>query len=131
MKRRYVHRWAIWLLPLLLLRAFVPAGFMLAADSSGLSLVFCTTTTTLSEPEITEHSHHHHGGEQSNVDSSDPEEQSALCPFALAGTACSFEIAFLAGAIEAPAYDPPLDSSLPSSTGPLRADRIRGPPHLA
>lgn len=144
MKRRHLHRWAIWLLPLLLLRAFVPTGFMLTADASGLSLVICSGTTTLADastPEQSVHGHHDHHQHGLGHDAGQPDEpesagspqheQSALCPFAVAGLACSQDIAFLADTIEASAYELPADCPPPISAGPRRADQIRGPPFLA
>ena len=41
MNRRVVHRYALWLLPLLAVRALIPIGFMLSVGSHGLELTFC------------------------------------------------------------------------------------------
>jgi hypothetical protein len=41
MTRRLFRTWAIWLLPLLVAKLFVPVGFMLALDANGLHFVFC------------------------------------------------------------------------------------------
>ena len=42
MNRRLFRKWARWLLPLLVARAFLPVGFMLATtQADGLQLAFC------------------------------------------------------------------------------------------
>src|ERR1044072_9740503 len=42
MNRRLYRKWARWLLPLLVARAFLPVGFMLAtSQADGLQLAFC------------------------------------------------------------------------------------------
>ena len=41
MNRRLFRKWARWLLPLLVARAFLPVGFMLATQADGLELAFC------------------------------------------------------------------------------------------
>lgn len=134
MNRRRVHRWVMWLLPLLLLRAFVPVGFMVSADASGLQLVICSVTTQRA-PSSTEHAahHHHHADDGANADSAkaSSDDRSALCPFAVAASACAHEIAFGAASAEPVDHAPRIEPLLVGASGPIRADRIRGPPVLA
>ena len=83
MKPRTLQRWILWLLPLMLLRAFVPAGFMLSAHAGELSVVFCSSVrapassndgpsapwseSRSGEPTATARSlHHEHGHNQTN-----------------------------------------------------------------
>jgi hypothetical protein len=134
MNRRHVHRWVMWLLPLLLLRAFVPVGFMVSADASGLQLVICPVTTQFA-PAATEHAahHHHHADDGANAASAatSSDERSALCPFAVAGSACTHEIAFAATSSQPVAHEQRTEPLVLGASGPIRADRIRGPPILA
>lgn len=135
MKRRYIHRWAIWLLPLLLVRAFVPVGFMVSASVDGLALIVCSGAQR-SQPEPMAHTAnphaghaaaHHHEGSQQEQDAT-----SAPCPFALIGSACAHPIPQLASSSpNDTSYAIPVDSLPYSDLGPIRADRIRGPPALS
>jgi hypothetical protein len=134
MKRRLFQRWTIWLLPLLLARAFVPTGFMLSAHAGELSLVFCSSVANDAE-QFSEHAEHHHRSSQAVEDeeanSVSSEGGVIACPFALAGGAPSAEIASF---VEHPEPIRYLSSFAPlsfASIGPQRADRIRGPPHLS
>lgn len=49
MNRGLFKRWARWLLPLLVLRVCLPAGFMLSAHAGSLELVFCPSQTVLAQ----------------------------------------------------------------------------------
>jgi hypothetical protein len=132
MNRRHVHRWTTWLLPLLLLRAFVPVGFMVSADASGLQLVICSVTTQLASPSDDHTAHHHHAdGANSESAGASSDERSALCPFAVAASACTHEIAFAATSPQPVAHEQQTESLLAGASGPIRTDRIRGPPILA
>ncbi len=149
MKRRVLHRWAMWLLPLLLVRALVPVGFMLSAHGGELSVVFCSGTLASATQELSQRSaqqqahhgahpqahqsehHHHSGGPEHIGNSSAPESGDAnSCPFALAGSAPGQEIAFFVGEFSSPNHDEIFDAASFASAGPHRADRIRGPPVL-
>jgi hypothetical protein len=149
MNRSRVRNWTLWLLPLLVARAFLPVGFMLSANADGLQLVFCagqaptpvqalnTDATTAHAGHGVDHAQHHqmqhaqsaadehathHGGSQL-----DPP-----CPYAIAAVAIAADIpplapeslSFTNEAIEQRAQ-------WFASAGPVRADRIRGPPSLS
>jgi hypothetical protein len=133
MNRRRVHRWVLWLLPLLLLRAVVPVGFMVSADASGLQLVICSGTTQLANAAENHAAHHHHHADGANAESAaaSSDERSALCPFALAASSSTHEIAFAATSPQPVAHEQPTESLLAGASGPIRADCIRGPPILA
>jgi hypothetical protein len=154
MKPRTLQRWILWLLPLMLLRAFVPAGFMLAAHSGELSVVFCSSVrapaTSSSEREHPSvepaaHSHHHeqshhqvdlgvftgehqlHHG-QPNDGAEHKASGANSCPYALVAATPASQIEFF---LDQPASEPSQDwfGALPfSSFGPQRTQSIRGPP---
>lgn len=156
MKPRTLHRWILWLLPLMLLRAFVPAGFMLAAHSGELSVVFCSSVRAPAtssnerehpsgEPAATAHSHHYEQSpHQANSDAptgehqlhhgqqSDGSEHNASgansCPYALIAATPAGQIEFFLGQPASEA-SPHRFTALPfSSFGPQRTESIRGPP---
>lgn len=133
MSRRVAHRWLTWLLPLLALRAFVPAGFMLGASGDDLQLMLCSGTAAIAtqnhaSPDGTSHAHHaeqnsthDHGGGKVH--------ENSICPFAAASSAgvpmpASAPVAFMFEPLEHFAFfaDPELRSA------PVLIDRIRGPP---
>jgi len=143
MSARHSHRWLAWLLPMFMLRAFVPAGFMLSWSDAGLQLVICSgsgpmtklgqvpasDSFTESVTEAGQHQQHgavHADGAQHHHSQAD---SATLCPFAAAGTSGalpSFEatVAFfatLANEVRAPA-------NLQLPVAPVLIDRIRGPP---
>ena len=135
MKTRW-QRWIVWLLPFLVARALVPAGFMLSVGDSGLDLTFCPTVA--SATEVAAASHHggaHHAAEWR--DAGEPQQHSdhyqasdtGVCPFGVVGGACtvtSFHVAdfqLASGANLLPAYTAP-----PDANRLIRTDRIRGPP---
>jgi hypothetical protein len=126
MNRRLFSKWARWLLPLLVARAFLPVGFMLSASQAdGLQLVFCPDQVTVVEG----HSAGHHGA--------DADQHAG----AHAVTQCPFAVAAVAAVIDIPHLDPVAPQAtgqfLPERTvavpltGPQRADRIRGPPSFS
>lgn len=128
MSARRKQLWLAWLLPLLVLRAFVPAGFMLSWSGNDLQIVLCSgmgpATPSVSDrvAQGGEHHHHHDGGE-SKI------HENSLCPFAAAGFAGAAQpefipdLALLAGE-ERPGFltDPTRRSTRVAS------HRIRGPP---
>lgn len=130
MKRPLFQRWAIWLLPLLLVRAIVPAGFMLSAHAGELSLAFCSGFVTAAQRSTEDSAHQHHASHSSDASDSGTESSNAgtsACPFAASGTAASFELPHFIAQLE-PLYERPSSASLLASSGPQRAERIRGPP---
>jgi hypothetical protein len=154
MKLRTLQRWILWLLPLMLLRAFVPAGFMVAAHSGELSLVFCSSVLAPSQPsghsisqavELAPADHRNHA-EHHSVQSSAPSpehqthdgsqtespEHSAnganSCPFALTTVTPAAEIEFFIGQPASDSYQQRFSALPATSYGPQRAESIRGPP---
>jgi hypothetical protein len=127
MNRRLYRKWARWLLPLLVARAFLPVGFMLATtQADGLQLAFCPDQGAV----IQGHgpgAHDHEGSQHTGA--------------AHAVTQCPFAVAAVAAVIDVPHLDPvavqAAEQVLPERTvavplaGPQRADRIRGPPSLS
>lgn len=121
MSTRHTHRWLAWLLPLVLLRACVPVGFMLAWSEQGLQVVLCSGMGPLAARHASHHAanQHEHAGAH----------EASPCPFA---------VAQLGGAL--PALSAAVALILPSSqpcerlaarevvTDSLHLDRIRGPP---
>lgn len=70
------------LLPAILFRALIPAGFMPAIDSDGaLRLQFCPGADLAVADTRPAHAHHHHG---SSGDSGTAGHGQLLCPFAAA-----------------------------------------------
>jgi hypothetical protein len=135
MKRRLLQRWAIWLLPLLLARAFVPAGFMLSAQAGELSLIFCSGIASTAAPQVSKHAaHQHHAGHATEDGSASGTEAGSdgfsSCPFAVAGAAPTLDLPHVVGHLAAIEHEESFAPLLFSSAGPARADRIRGPPTL-
>ena len=139
-KRRDLKLLAL-LLPLFVVRSFVPTGFMLSLDGGMLSLVFCPSQISLpsvlgndgAHETYLAHDHEgadhgHHGGDE--ADSSSAHQDQQTCPFAFAaaaplGIAQNF-------ALEPPhseAISGPPDSAIRSAVS--RAHPIRGPPSLS
>lgn len=132
MNRRLFRKWARWLLPLLVARAFLPVGFMLATtQADGLHLAFCPDQVTVIQGHAAGHdgpaAHHGDDGTQHSG--------------AHAVTQCPFAVAAVAAVIDVPHFEPvalqAAEQVLPERTvavplaGPQRADRIRGPPSLS
>jgi hypothetical protein len=122
MNRRLFKKWARWLLPLLVARAFLPIGFMLATtQTDGLQLGFCSDQAPIVQG-LHDHAGSHHGGGHL-----DPP-----CPFAVAAVAAVIDIPHLA-----PVAAQATEQFLPERVvavrlaGPQRVDRIRGPPALS
>lgn len=139
MNRRFAKLLTLWMVPLLLARALIPTGFMLAADANGLSLVFCSGSMPAPPAVQDEHAGHaghaahaEHGGHHSGHESGGMQHESAPCPFSLAASGAladitpSTDVAFIVVAASVELFSSPAVSA-----GPLRADRIRGPPVLA
>jgi len=134
MNRRLFRKWARWLLPLLVARAFLPVGFMLATtQADGLQLAFCPDQAPIVQGlhDATQLSsvggHADHGGPHHNGSHLDPP-----CPFAVAAAAAVIDIPHLApvAAQAAEQILPERVVAVPLA-GPQRTDRIRGPPSLS
>jgi hypothetical protein len=127
MSARRNHRWLVWLLPLLVLRAFVPAGFMLSWSGNDLQIVLCSgtgpATPLASEHIASDSAHHHHEGGESKI------HENSLCPFAAAGFANVTQLEFvsilalLVGQDRFGFFTDPAPRSAQVAT-----HRIRGPP---
>lgn len=150
MNRRFFKSLTLWILPLLVARALIPAGFMLSAGADGLDLMFCSgsmqMSAALQQPagDHSEHAGHagHHDAAQHSGDGSShsgshhgdaasggSSQDSAPCPFSLAASAASVDVPYLAAAALVPSDEIVAFISVPAaSVGPLGTDRIRGPP---
>lgn len=143
------HRWIAWLLPLFILRAIVPLGFMWAPASDGPQIVLCSGVggntaaqlAMLSAPDGASdaHAHHHEHaqphaaghGQHEQQDHESSHHQSPLCPFAAAG------LSFVAGLSQVlPVLDASAGAPIASyetfrlDQGSIDLFRIRGPPSL-
>jgi hypothetical protein len=136
MRRRHLNLLSLWILPLLLARALIPAGFMLSVDAGGLQLIFCPAGVVQpfgSQPQ--EHAVHHEGmnhadAAQDSAPSHD--DDNAPCPFSLVASTVSCEVPYLhaaAGNLSDERFE--FISAPTFRVGPVRTDRIRGPPALA
>jgi hypothetical protein len=135
MNRRLFRKWARWLLPLLVARAFLPVGFMLAADSDGLQLAFCPDQAPIVQSlDRAAAEHNDHAGHDGH--STDQQHAGAHLD-----SPCAFAVAALAAVIDVPYLEPVASQAaeqvLPERVvavplaGPQRLDRIRGPPLLS
>jgi hypothetical protein len=132
MNRRLFRKWTRWLLPLLVARAFLPVGFMLATQADGLQLAFCPDQGAIVQG--VDHGAMAHGGhlaghaghQQHNAHLDPP------CPFAVAAVAANIDVPHLdtAALLAAEPFVPERSVAVPLA-GPQRTDRIRGPPSLS
>lgn len=147
MNRRFFKSLTLWIVPLLLARAMIPAGFMLSAGADGLDLMFCPGSMQMSAApsqhagDHGEHASHQDAGQHSGHGDSHSASRhaddasggsahdNAPCPFALAASAASVDVPYLASVALVPSDEIVVFISAPAaSAGPLRIDRIRGPP---
>lgn len=146
MRRRHLNWLCLWILPLLLARALIPAGFMLSVDAGQLQLMFCPSAVVqLPGKHGGEHDHgaghdqhqahaeHHPGMHHGGTDhASSHAQDNAPCPFSLAASATPSQVAYFSDAVAAPSDERFHFLSAPTfSVGPVRTDPIRGPPSLA
>jgi hypothetical protein len=126
LRRMHRRRWALALLPLLLLRALVPVGFMPAVGAGSFALMFCDAATGIGAGAHAHHHGHAHGpagtGPAGHAASPD-------CPYAQSGAP-----PLLASAAAPPAAPPaaapagwPATPDAPRSPPPRHA-AARGPP---
>jgi hypothetical protein len=118
--------WARALLPLLLLRALIPAGFMPAVGAGSLALVFCEPAALAAGAHAAAH-HHGHGdtGHSGHL-------ASAECPFAQSAAPALPTLAALPPAqplVAHVAATTHAQSILPAA--PPRHTAARGPPALS
>lgn len=115
----------------LFLRAFVPAGFMLASVDGSPAIVLCDVETSVVARQD-EHHHHHHPGADPAAHH-DGAHGDRSCPYAQsAGSALLPTLPVLAGGAIYDVFVPPvLVTQSFSSSGPVRKQTCRGPPSLA
>jgi hypothetical protein len=135
MSAPHSHRWTAWLLPLFLLRAFIPVGFMLSWSQTGPQLVMCSGSGPMpvsqqgSKAQAAQHQQrteaHHPGGQHQHSKA----DGANMCPFAAAATAGALPafaaVAAFAATVSTEVREAPY-RYLPSA--PVLIDRIRGPP---
>ena len=140
MRRRHLKLLSFWILPLLLARALIPTGFMLSVDAGTLQLTFCPAGVIqpLGEQRAEqppEHSAHHAG--MHHVDAADEQAAShntdqAPCPFSLVASAVPSDVPYLHDSASEPSDERfELISTPTVRVGPIRTERIRGPPSIA
>jgi hypothetical protein len=135
MNATLLKRWTTWLLPLIVLRAFIPIGFMLSAEPQGLMLTFC--------PSIVQDAggHDEHApadaaedtaaGSTGSDHSSHAQADNAPCPYGLVAAAASVEPGEAAFA-ELTTDESSALPAVPSITrSPTHRLRIRGPPAIS
>jgi hypothetical protein len=123
MNRRLYRKWARWLLPLLVARAFLPVGFMLATQADGLQLAFCPDQ---GPHHVSAGGHVDHAGQHSGGHLDPP------CPYAVAAVAAVIDVPHLDPvALQAAEQVLPERVVAVPLAGPQRIDRIRGPPSLS
>ena len=147
MRRHLLKLLSLWILPLLVARALVPAGFMLSAEAGRLQLMFCPSgvvqplglaAVAQQQAHAEHHDHdggmhhagmHHAGGDEAS--SSHSAQDDAPCPFSLVASATLLSVPY--SAVAAVAADERFEfiATPVVQAGPIRTDRIRGPPSLA
>jgi hypothetical protein len=140
MRRHYLKLLSLWIVPLLVVRALIPAGFMLSVEAGRLQLMFCPSgVVRLLEEQLSggqqAHAEHHqgmhHGGGADEASRSHAQDN-APCPFSLVASATPSSIPYVADVVTAPRDERFEFLSAPTfRVGPTRTDRIRGPPSLA
>ena len=130
MKRTHLNRWTLWLLPLLLARMFVPAGFMLSADTTGLSIVFCTSVSAARADSAHAGHHDHVAHHQQQSDDERAAQNMGECPFAVASVLLSHDVPVIAAEPLPDLHVPTADSTPSPRARLLRSQPIRGPPAL-
>jgi hypothetical protein len=137
MRRRHLKLLSFWILPLLLLRALIPTGFMLSADEGSLQLTFCPAVVQPAKqaPEhlADEHlSHHGHHADSADDAAASHNDDNAPCPFSLVASAALGDVPHSHESLAAPSDERFKFISAPTvRVGPVRTDRIRGPPVIA
>ena len=143
MNRRLLKLLSLWIVPLLIARAMIPAGYMLSTGD-GLRLVFCPSVVqgpAMAMPAHAGHMDHsahaghdmsQHAGHEGSAPAGDTSHENSACPFSLVATAALLDIPFVA-----PAAIRPVDESIESDSAPAvggalqHLDRIRGPPRFS
>lgn len=119
MSRRRLHLVIALLLPLLALRALLPAGYMPSADAGGVRMVLCSAgLAALSTPDDGSHPARSHAGDD--------------CLFAHAALNAPppHRVDVAAAVVPDGRFVVPLASAAPPSAGPPRQGGARAPPVL-
>lgn len=145
MRRHHLKLLSLWILPLLIARALIPAGFMLSVEAGRLQFMFCPSGVVqplgqrmfgqLQGAQQQAHAEHHqgmhHGGDADQASSSHAQDN-APCPFSLAASVTPSAIAYLSDVDATPRDERFEFLSAPTfRVGPVRTDPIRGPPGLS
>lgn len=108
---------------------------MLSAQAGELSVVLCTSLATTAQQSSDslahQHQHQHHGSHSADPAPSSAEssgEGLAKCPFAAPTTTAAIELPEFVGDANQLEHEPPTGAVGFASSGPQRAQRIRGPP---
>jgi hypothetical protein len=133
---RRPHRWALWLLPWLVARLFVPTGFMLSVSGAGIGIDLCPAYAPLPGPLVptdTHDPHAMHGGAHSPDDGQQPSGNAgsgtSACPFALPGSQAGCPAVDTLGGLPRFVDAAPRSRPHPDWISPaVLIDRIRGPP---
>ena len=139
MRRRHLKLLSFWILPLLLLRALIPTGFMLSVEAGSLQLTFCPAVVQPAQqlPEQLAYEHSSLHGGMHHVDAAGDEAQShngdnAPCPYSLVASAAPGDVPHAHDSLVALSDERFEFISAPAvRVGPVRTDRIRGPPAIA
>ena len=138
MRGRHLKLLSFWILPLLLLRALIPSGFMLSVDAGSLQLTFCPSVTRPLDQgpaeQLPEHSTHHagmHHADAVDAAAASHSQDNAPCPFSLVASAAPGDVPYLQASASQPSDERFEFISAPTvRVGPVRTDRIRGPPSI-
>ncbi|HMN44928.1 MAG TPA: hypothetical protein PKE27_10160 [Povalibacter sp.] len=143
MNRRLLKLLSLWIVPLLIARAMIPAGYMLST-ADGLQLMFCPSVVqapAMAGPSHAGHMDHsahaghdmsQHAGHHGSAPAGDTSHENSACPFSLVATAALLDIPYVA-----PTSIRPVDESIEFTSVPAAGtalqhlDRIRGPPRFS
>ena len=128
MHRRHLKLLSFWILPLLVLRALIPTGFMLSAAEGSLQLTFCPAVVQPAKqvPEHLAHehlSHHGHHADAADDATASHNDDNAPCPFSLVASAVQGNVPHLHDSLIAPSDERFEFISAPTvRVGPVRPD---------
>src|SRR5689334_10198904 len=125
MRRRHLKLLSFWILPLLLLRALIPTGFMLSVDAGSLQLSFCPAVVQPAEPMHLAGTHHPgmHHLDAAGHETASHNDDNAPCPFSLAASAAAGDVPHLQASTLVPSDERFEFISAPTvRVGPARTD---------
>src|SRR5687767_8846016 len=98
MNATLLKRWTAWLLPLLVLRAFIPVGFMLGSGPQGLQLMFCpgVLQATDGDSAVSDHDANAGSSHESQHGGSRAQHEHSPCPYGLVGAVANAEPLYIA-----------------------------------